>query len=63
MTRPFLPCTPPERNSTTPTRPSQFLCPICGKPIPLENAKADENGQCIHEECYLLKLQLERASS
>jgi hypothetical protein len=39
------------------------LCPICEKPVPLEHAKADEHGHAIHEDCYVLKLQLEAASS
>ena len=34
---------------------------ICDQAI--ETAKTDENGNCIHEECYVLKVQLERASS
>ena len=63
MTRPFLSCTPHELYSKTPLRPSQLLCPICGKPVPLESAKTDEHGQSIHEDCYVLKLQLQDASS
>jgi hypothetical protein len=39
------------------------LCPICNQPVPLENAKTEEHGLAIHEECYLLKMQLERATS
>ena len=63
MIRPFLSCASRELSPKTPARISNFPCPICGKPVPLETAKSDENGICIHEECYLLKLQLERASS
>ena len=38
------------------------LCPICNAVVPLENAKTDEHGTAIHEECYLLKVDLWRAS-
>lgn len=34
------------------------LCVICKKPASLETAKADERGQTVHEECYLLKMKL-----
>ena len=34
------------------------FCPICQKPVPLENAKTDERGQAIHEECYIRGLQI-----
>jgi Flp pilus assembly pilin Flp len=36
-------------------------CRICSKPVLLENSKTDETGLAIHEECYLLKLSLQRA--
>jgi hypothetical protein len=28
-------------------------CAICKKSVKLEESKADENGQAIHEECYV----------
>jgi hypothetical protein len=28
------------------------LCPLCHEPVNLENSKADEDGQAIHEDCY-----------
>jgi hypothetical protein len=34
-------------------------CAICGKPVPLETAKFDENGSTVHEKCYVLKLTRE----
>ena len=34
--------------STPPPR-----CAICGKPVPLENCKFDENGKAVHEDCYV----------
>ena len=36
---------------------SVLRCPICKKAVPLEAATTDEDGQGVHEECYLLKLQ------
>lgn len=41
---------------------SELLCPICDHPVRLELAKTDENGRAIHEQCYVLKLRLKRAS-
>jgi hypothetical protein len=38
-------------------------CPICKKAVPLETAKADEYGRAIHEQCYLLKVCLEDATT
>jgi hypothetical protein len=32
------------------------ICPICRKAVPLNNAKTDEDGNAIHEACYLVKL-------
>jgi anti-sigma regulatory factor (Ser/Thr protein kinase) len=31
-------------------------CCICNSPVPLETSNADEDGQAVHEECYVLKL-------
>ena len=31
-------------------------CCICNSPVPLETSKTDENGQAVHEECYVLKV-------
>jgi hypothetical protein len=33
-----------------------MLCTICNRPITLENAKIDENGRAVHEECYVNQL-------
>ena len=35
---------------------SQILCAICACPVLLEQAKTDERGQAVHENCYVLKL-------
>jgi hypothetical protein len=34
-------------------------CVICKGSVKLEECKADENGQAIHEECYVSKITLE----
>lgn len=47
---------------STPQPLSKPPCPVCGKPVPLEAAKTDEHGQAIHEQCYVLKLERERAT-
>ena len=39
------------RHSPNPT------CTICKQPVSLENAKTDELGLAIHEQCYVLKLR------
>jgi anti-sigma regulatory factor (Ser/Thr protein kinase) len=31
-------------------------CCICDCPVPLETSNTDENGQAVHEECYVLKV-------
>ena len=38
-------------------------CVICKKSVTLEESKADENGQAIHEECYVSKLTGKRPMS
>ncbi len=32
------------------------ICAICHQPVLLNVAKADEDGDAIHEDCYLIKL-------
>lgn len=31
-------------------------CSICGEPVNLQTAKCDENGNALHEECYVQKI-------
>jgi hypothetical protein len=38
-------------------------CALCDKPVPLDISKTDERGKAVHEECYLLKMRLKRATS
>jgi hypothetical protein len=35
------------------------ICSICNLPVALNNAKTDEDGNAIHEDCYLSKLGVE----
>lgn len=34
---------------------SGLVCCICAGPIPLETSKTDEQGNAVHEECYVSK--------
>jgi hypothetical protein len=36
-------------------------CAVCHKPVSLEIAKIDEDGQTVHENCYVLRIQREQA--
>ena len=38
-----------------------FPCHICQKPIPLEDAKTDENGKAVHDACYVADLELKHS--
>jgi hypothetical protein len=42
---------------------SLLRCRICRKPVPVEIAKTDGEGQAIHEDCYLLVMKPEVATS
>ena len=46
-----------------PQKPALPACPICNKEVLLETAKTDEDGRALHEECYLLKLNLKRSTT
>jgi hypothetical protein len=35
---------------------ASFECAICSRPIPLEDSKVSEDGQPMHEDCYVAKL-------
>ena len=37
------------------------VCPICNQPVWLNEAKTDEDGQAIHEGCYVAKIHLVRS--
>jgi hypothetical protein len=34
----------------------QQICAICRKAVLLENAKTDDAGKAVHEECYVQKI-------
>jgi hypothetical protein len=53
----------PKCHLSTHTRNANPLCPICNQRVPLEESNTDEHGLAVHEECYVLKLRLKRASS
>jgi hypothetical protein len=48
---------PDDRGISKPIR--EPVCPFCGFTVRLETAKTDEYGRATHEQCYLLKIQLE----
>ncbi len=34
----------------------EFMCSLCTEPVALESASTDENGQPVHEDCYIRSL-------
>jgi hypothetical protein len=34
----------------------QLICAICREPVNLESAKTDDDGNGVHEECYVEKM-------
>ena len=45
-----------------PSVPDWPICCICGQPVKLETSKTDEFGHAVHEDCYILKVRLHRAT-
>ena len=41
---------------------SALCCTICDKPVAIENAKSDCDGNSFHRECYAIKVELEQAT-
>jgi len=33
------------------------ICSLCNEPVEFETAKTDENGDAVHEDCYVVKLR------
>jgi hypothetical protein len=33
-------------------------CSICNEPVEIETAKTDENGEAVHEDCYVRRMRL-----
>lgn len=58
----MMPSPDPSRKELPRKESPALRCRICDKPVALENAKTDGDGQAIHEECYALRLKLEQAS-
>jgi hypothetical protein len=46
-----------------PKKPALPACPICNKEVQPETAKTDEVGRTLHEDCYLLRLNLRRSTT
>jgi hypothetical protein len=42
---------------------TEWNCWLCGKAVSLEACKTDEYGKSVHEECYVARLALEKASA
>ncbi len=43
--------------------PKRFpTCPLCNEPVELETTKTNEDGEAVHEECYVLAVQADRQS-
>jgi len=38
-------------------------CILSNNPVLLRSSKTDEDGKAVHEECYLLRMRLKRATS
>jgi hypothetical protein len=38
------------------------VCVICGKPLAIEIARTNEQGQPVHEECYVRSINPKRFS-
>jgi hypothetical protein len=47
----------------SPNTPLVLHCRICRKPVPVETAKTDWEGQAIHEECYVISVSQKAAVS
>jgi hypothetical protein len=37
------------------------ICDVCGQTVSLEDCKTDERGDAVHEECYLRRLDTQKA--
>ena len=37
-----------------------LLCAICFQPIDLKKSKTDEEGRPVHEDCYAMKMALDK---
>jgi len=55
----------PQRRQSDPASAAAKLvkCTICRHPIALEIAKVDEDGNAVHEGCYVMKLRAKSRSA
>ena len=37
------------------------ICSLCDEPVQIETAKTDENGDAVHEDCYVVKMRSKRS--
>ena len=43
--------------------PKRFpIFPLCNEPVELETTKTNEDGEAVHEECYVLAVQANRTN-
>lgn len=41
--------------------PKRFpVCPLCNEPVELETTKTNEDGEAVHEECYVLAVKAQQ---
>jgi len=53
----------PHKPPTVPAPDHRWTCWICGRGVSLEISKTDEHGKAVHEECYVVRVALEKASA
>jgi hypothetical protein len=44
----------PQKSIVRHSAGASILCALCHAPVQMENSKTDEDGQAVHEECYVL---------
>jgi hypothetical protein len=44
------------------TLESPKFCGLCGRPVPIEDCKIDEEGNTVHPHCYVARLKREQES-
>jgi hypothetical protein len=46
----------PWKPSMAPLLRGIFVCAICGRIVPIESCKIDEDGRAVHAGCYVLRI-------
>ena len=49
-------------NDDVMARTGSILCVICDAPVKLEHCKIDEDGEAVHDKCYLSKIAESRTA-